>query len=236
MLSRPWHKVGHRGAPREFPANTLRSFQRAVERGCTMVECDIQQAADGVLVLAHDLHVTDAQGQHYAIAAETSDALARLDLGAGEGVPTLQALVDWAAGKCAVMADMKCEGGDIEAKVVQALSELPLDAKLVPGAGPESRARFRALDPTLPLSLSLGSREGLILLHERPFESVLAALDTQAVTWEHPLLTAERIAAFHAHHIRVFAWTVDAPDTMHRLLADGVDGLISNRVDLLENL
>src|SRR5579871_437416 len=143
-MMKPWHRVGHRGAPKAFPANTLRSFQRAWELGCSMVECDIRRSADGALVLAHDPHVTDTAGRTFEIAAQTAAALAALDLGAEEGVPTLQELVAWAQGRCAVMADMKCEGAEVETEVVEALAVLPVEAKLVPGAGAESRARFRA--------------------------------------------------------------------------------------------
>lgn len=229
-------RVGHRGAPREFPANTLRSFQRAAERGCEMVECDIRRAQDGVLVLAHDEHVTDSHGRQYVITEHSSERLAGLDLGAGEGVPTLQALVTWAADRCAIMADMKCEGEGVEERVVEALRPLPIEAKIVPGAGTESRRRFRALDESLPLSLSLGRWEGGLLLAAEGFERLLANLDTQAVTWEQPLLTRERIQALHERGLRVFAWTVDDIEVMQRLIADGVDGLISNRSDLLETL
>jgi glycerophosphoryl diester phosphodiesterase len=234
-MKREWHRVGHRGSPREFPANTMRSFRRAVERGCTMVECDVRQTADGVLMLAHDPDVTAADGQKYVVAEHTAATLAALDLGAGEGVPTLEELVAWAQGHCAVMADMKCEGGDIEANVVAALKPLPPDQKLVPGAGDESRRRFRALDPVLPLSLSL-DRHADIIVRASGFETLLATLDTQAVTWEHPLLNPARVAALHARHFEVYAWTVDDLPTMRRLLDAGVDGLISNRADLLQTL
>ncbi|HZP81592.1 MAG TPA: glycerophosphodiester phosphodiesterase [Chthonomonadaceae bacterium] len=228
-------RVGHRGAPREFPANTLRSFQRAVEHGCGMVECDIRQAADGELVLAHDPEAQDAQGRVFDIAEQTSAFLGALDLGAGEGVPTLAELVDWALGRCAVMADMKCEGGDVEARVVEALRPLPPSAKVVPGAGAASRLRFRALDPALPLSLSLSTDERA-LLERADLTAWLETLDLQAVTWEHPLLAPERIAACHARGLTVYAWTVDDLPTMRRLLSDGVDGIISNRPDLLAEL
>ena len=55
----------------------------------------------------------------------------------------------------AVMADMKCEGNGIEAQVAETLSLLPPLLKVVPGAGTESRRRFREADPALPLSLTL---------------------------------------------------------------------------------
>ena len=228
-------RVGHRGAPRVFPANTMRSFQHAIELGCTMVECDIRPAADGVLVLAHDPHVRAADGTVYELAAHTSRELAALDLGAGEGVPALTDLVSWAQGRCRVMADMKCEGDGIEARVAEALAPLSAANKIVPGADTQSRERFRACDPTLPLSFSLGGHAPDDLT-EAQFQTYLATLTTDAVTWQYPLLTADRIAALHSRSLRVFAWTVDDADTMRRLLADGVDGIISNRADLLVQL
>lgn len=230
-----WHRVGHRGAPHEFPANTLRSFQRAVEHGCTMVECDVRQAADGVLVLAHDGSVTDTAGQTFCITETESRRLQSLDLGAGEGVPTLIELVAWAKGQCAVMADMKCEGGSVEALVVETLAPLPIEAKLVPGTGEASRRRFRELDPALPLSLSLSLAEASQLEGDA-YPAWLDRLDTQAVTWQYPLLTSDRITALHRRGVSVYAWTVDDMDTMQHLLALNVDGIISNRADLLESI
>lgn len=200
-----------------------------------MVECDVQRASDGVLVLAHDAEVTDAHGRTYPIAEHTSTILHALDLGAGEGVPTLHELAAWAKGRCGVMADMKCEGGDVEAKVVAALSELPPEEKIVPGAGSLSRQRFRVLDPTLPLSFSMG------VPHNHPLQDIdldalMAAGNMDAVTWEYPLLDAARIADLHARGLRVYAWTVDDLPAMRALLDWGVDGIISNRADLLQAL
>ena len=46
-------------------------------------------------------------------------------------------------------------------------------------------------------------------------------------------MTRERVARLHARGIRVFAWTVDDPIVMQQLADAGVDGIISNRADLL---
>src|SRR5579871_4338888 len=101
VRSMGWLRVGHRGAPREFPGNTMRGFMRAVEYGCEMVECDVRQSGDGSLVLAHDPHVTDVTGKTYVLAEETAATLAAIDLGADQGVPALAELVAWASGRCA---------------------------------------------------------------------------------------------------------------------------------------
>lgn len=234
-MTRMFHRVGHRGAPLERPANTLKSFERAFALGCTMVECDIRVAKDGVLVLAHDESVADSAGNRYAISEHDSETLARLDLGAGEGVPTLQALVDWALGRCAVMADMKCEGDGVEERVAAILAALPPESKIVPGAGAESRAAFRHADKSLPLSLSLDASYDALIPAENLGEQV-AGLDVQAVTWQYPLLAPERITGLQAQGLQVFAWTVDDFDIQKRLRDWGVDGIISNRPDLLQQL
>jgi glycerophosphoryl diester phosphodiesterase len=204
----------------------MQGFAEAAALGCGMVECDIRLSADGALVLAHDPEVKAADGKRYAVADYSVAELAALDLGRGEGVPTLQQLVDWARGRCGVMADMKCEGGAVEEMVVEALRALPRESKIVPGAGPQSRRRFRSLDPSLPISLSIGPGE----LDD--FDALLPAIDTDAVTWHHTLLDAGRIAALHARGLVVYAWTVDDVDTMRRLIDAGADGIISNRADL----
>lgn len=226
--------VGHRGVPHAFPANTLRSFQEAAKLGCQMVECDVRQAADGALVLAHDPEVKDVHGRIYKIAEHTSEALAGIDLGAGEGVPRLEELVAWARGRVAVMADMKCEGGDIEERVVAALSPLSPTEKVVAGASGVSWACFRRLDPSLPLSLTLSRREES-LLQTRAFAEWLAELDTPAVTWEYPLLTPDRIEMLRAYGKRIYVWTVDEEPSMRHFYAL-VDGIITNRAERLKAL
>jgi glycerophosphoryl diester phosphodiesterase len=212
------------------PANTMAGFRLAAERGCEWVECDCRASKDGVVVLAHDPEVTDeAVGRTVRIDRTPAKALFALDLGAGEGVPTLAELSAWAAEHgIGVMADVKV--GGLEREIAEALSPLRQELKLVPGADDAGRARFRELFPDLPLSLTVSRTE------IAAFRSRLLTVDTEAVTLDYPIVTPGRIMALHARDIRVYAWTVDDLNTMYRLAAMGVDGIISNRPDLLAEL
>ncbi len=221
-------KIGHRGAPRVAPANTMASFRAAYELGCTWVECDCRPSADGVIMLAHDEHVTTVDGRRCIVRDHSLTELQALDLGNGEGVPTLQELVGWAIGRVGVMADVKEPGW--QRQIGEALEPLPPEQKVVPGADEEGRRRFRELFPLLPLSTSV-DRTAL-----PEIDGILARVDTEAVTPEHPLVTRERVDALHARGIRVYVWTVDDLDLMRRLAGFDVDGLISNRADLLGEL
>lgn len=51
--------IAHRGFSAEYPDNTLIAFQAAIDAGFTEVECDVQQTRDGVLVLCHDLDLSE---------------------------------------------------------------------------------------------------------------------------------------------------------------------------------
>lgn len=201
-----------------------------------MVECDIRLSKDGVLTLAHDEYVTDIFGTRFLLSEHTAEELGELDLGAGEGAPTLTQLVEDAHNVgFGIMADMKTEGNGVEAMVCDALAALPVEKKVVPGALAQSRTRFRAYNSNLPLSLTL-SAEQESLLGGEVFEKLVDSLDTEAVTWEYPLLTLDRIQTLQERGIQVYAWTVDSPPEMERLIAAGVDGIISNRCDLLLSL
>jgi len=206
----------------------MRSFQAAFKLACDWIECDCRASADGIIVLAHDPHVIDSSGARFEIAAHTAARLASLDLGSDEGVPSLDELVSWANGRVGIMADVKVDGWERE--IGEALSPLRPESRIVPGAGPDGRRRFREMFPDLAISTTVDRS------YESTFDELIAALDSDAVTPEYPMLTEERTARLHERGIKVYPWTVDDIESMHALIAMGADGIISNRADLLAKL
>lgn len=88
--------VAHRGLSAEEPENTLRSFRRAAEVGCDLLELDVHLSRDGVPVVIHDDtldRTTDGRGR---VVDRTLDELRRLDAGKGERIPTLAEVLEWA--------------------------------------------------------------------------------------------------------------------------------------------
>ena len=49
--------LGHRGANRRAPQNTIPAFQAAIDHGADGVEFDVQMSSDGVLVICHNFTV-----------------------------------------------------------------------------------------------------------------------------------------------------------------------------------
>ena len=227
------------------------AFERAIAIGVDMVETDLRLSRDGVLVLAHDaeirgkssLRVSAAaagcppQGWRDAASGETERelvvaehdlaALRALDLGGGERIATLAEALALIRDRCAIMIDLKGEG--FEAALVETIraSGVPDEQIVVPGGSDRSRAALRSLDARIPLSLSVDADWDARITPE-----FIAAIDTDAVTWEHPLITADRVARLHDRGLFVYSWTVDDLATMRRVIAAGVDGVITNRPEL----
>ena len=93
--------LGHRGANRRAPQNTVPAFRAAVEHGADGVEFDVQMSADGVLVICHNFTVDATSNGTGRIDELTFDELRALDFGswfsaefAGTQIPTLEEVLD----------------------------------------------------------------------------------------------------------------------------------------------
>jgi glycerophosphoryl diester phosphodiesterase len=223
-------RVGHRGAAAHAPGNSRASFERALAIGVDMIEVDVRRCRDGDLVLAHDATLPGPRGDVVVAEASLSD-LRALDLGGGERTLTLPEAIDLLRGRCALMIDLKGEGFERELVAAIRKGGLAPGEVVIPGGTEPSRRAIRALDPELPLSLSLDARAEAMLSPE-----FLDAIDTDAVTWQHPLITRSRVAHLRARGLTVYTWTVDDLATMRRVRDAGVDGIITNRPELFAEL
>lgn len=80
---------GHRGAPAEYPENTLAGFARAKELGVYGIELDVHLSKDGICVVCHDETLDRTTNATGAISDYTVAELRQVDAGNGEYVPTL---------------------------------------------------------------------------------------------------------------------------------------------------
>ena len=220
--------------------NTLAAFRHAVALGYTYLETDVHVTSDGVLLAFHDTvldRVTDRTG---SIATSTYAEVQRALIGGSEPVPTLDELFD-AFPDARFNIDLKSDGG------VPALAEFveqrgAWDRVLVGSFSPQRLAAFRRLTGhRVPTSAT-------------PIEVVVFRFvpSARVADW----LTRRRVAAFQIPHRRgrwtvasaglvrrahatgkhVHVWTIDDPEEMRALLDRGVDGLFTDRTDLLKDV
>lgn len=231
--------IAHRGAGRLAPENTLAAFALGVERGYRMAECDVTLSADGVPFLLHDARLERTTSGRGIAVKQRWERLALLDAGAwhgpayaGEALPSLEALAAFAQARgLALNLELKPGPGD-DARCGEFAAR---DAAcLWAGAGvpPPLLSSFSAL----ALAAARDAAPGLprALLFERLAPGSLAgaqALGCRAIVAHHGALDAAAIATAHAAGLRVLAYTVNDRGTADRLLAAGIDGLITDAVD-----
>ncbi len=216
-------RSGHRGAAGLAPPNTLASFERALEFGCTLLEMDVQRAADESIVLFHDDQMT-VDGVRYPFGSLTPVELRALPGGAN--LATLEEALARIGGRAAPLLDLK--GVGFEQQLADTVRAAGVERSLVCGKPLASLLATQAANPAIATSLTFDA-DALAALDA----AAVARIPTDAVTVDHRRLSPELLDWFHGQRITVIAWTVDLPERMRELIALGVDGITTNRPDLL---
>lgn len=235
--------IGHRGASAAAPQNTLAAFHQAIELGADGVELDAQLSADGVVVVMHDFVVettTDGAGR---VADKTLAELKALDAGskfshefAGERIPTLAQVFEAVKDKLLVNIELKdfdSFGGRLEAPVLEVVRKHAMEKRvLFSSFNPFVLRAVKRLAPDIPAGLLY--REDLAIHLRRAW--LAPFIPHEARHPRFPMVTEATLEWCHARGLRVNTWTVDEPAEMRRLIALGVDGIITNKPGVLRSV
>jgi glycerophosphoryl diester phosphodiesterase len=228
--------IAHRGASTLYPENTLRAFVAAAELGADMCEFDVRMTRDGEIVVIHDATVnrtTDGRGRVAAMSAAEIERLhAGVRFGAefrSERIPTL-AEVAAALGerRCGMDVELKARG--LEARVCEVLRGCgAIETTLVSSFDWDQLKIVVAQEPALRIAL-LGEKAAAILLE------AAAAVRAFAIAPRFDIADAALCAEAHRRGLAVYVWTVDDAPAMRRLIAAGVDGIMTNNPQRLREL
>ena len=241
----------HRGGAHLFPENTLQAFQAAArDHGCRFMELDVRATADGAPVVVHDADMARVAGRpatvHECTLAELQALNAAATFVSHEGlawpesavaVPTLESVLR-ALPDCIFSIDVKQSRPDCVPTVVD----------VVRGSGAAARVLIGAADwPTMRRIQTLAP-ELATFYARRSMVRFLLALYLGLLRWYTPphnslqvperafglrLVTPRLLRGARRLGLPVLVWTVNEPHAMRRLLALGVDGIITDRPDLL---
>ena len=222
--------------------NSLTAFQAAVDLGYRYVETDAHGTADGVAVALHDAaldRTTDARG---LVAQLPWDVVRRARIGGVEPVPRLEDLLGtWP--HLRVNVDVKADSG--VAPTAEAIERTGAHDRVCVTSFSAARRRATLARLSRPVATSAGTTEvagflaGARLRVPAIARAALRRVDALQVPVEQRGLTvvdARTVAAAHAAGRHVHVWTVNDPATMHRLLDLGVDGIVTDRADLLRDV
>jgi glycerophosphoryl diester phosphodiesterase len=244
----------HRGGAKVVPENTIEGFREGFAMGAEVVECDVHASAEGAIVVIHDAVVdrtTDGTGP---VDEKTVPELQRLDAAyrfsadggltfpwraKGVRIPTLEALYQ-AFPDAPFNIEIKGRRSGIEEAVFTQIEAAGATARtLVVSDSRGTISRFRRVSQGKVATAS-STVELLIywLLHvlhlgslyEPPFQALQAPEKFKGVL---PVVTRRFVRKAHDRGLRVDVWTIDDEAAMRRLLSFGVDGIMTDRPDVL---
>ncbi|OFW67792.1 MAG: hypothetical protein A2Z12_07670 [Actinobacteria bacterium RBG_16_68_21] len=238
-------RLAHRGSRLLWPENTMVAFQGAVDLGYRYLETDVHVSRDGEVVVFHDdglERLTDGRGKvwdHDWAYLRTLDAANHFDRANGYplrghrvAIPLLEEVL-LTFPDALLNIDLKQDG--VEGVVAGEIARLDAEERVLIGSFHDRRIRRFRRASAGRVATSAGPREVT-----RAMASAMAGrpvmVGADALQIPLRVATSRLVAAAHRGGKQVHVWTVNDPAEMRRLLDLGVDGLVSDRPDLLNEV
>lgn len=238
----PWpypRWIAHRGAGKLAPENTLAAFRVGAAHGYRMFECDVKLSSDDAPFLLHDATLERTTNGSGTAGALPWLALARLDAGrwhspgfAGEPLPTLEDIARYCLEhdyrlniEIKPTPGTEYHTGEVVAAAAARLWQGQPIPPLLTSFQPDALNGARSAAPELPRGLLLDR------LWTGWLETALI-LDCVAVVCQHELWDRSSLTQARSAGLRCLGYTVNDATTAGHLLDLGLDGLITDRIDL----
>jgi glycerophosphoryl diester phosphodiesterase len=234
-MRKPW-VIAHRGASGHTPENTLAAFERAVQLGAGFIETDLHLTRDAQFVAIHDATLERTTNGRGAVRDFTLAELRRLDAGMwfdreymGQRIPTLDEVLEFARKNDVIFyLEVKYDAAwGMHHSLVAALQKAENAARtIVISFDQTTLAALRRVDASVMMGL---------LADEPGPDYVKDALELGArqMCPQVSLITPDLVQRAHGADLQVATWTVNDAEAMRRVIAAGVDGIMTNFPDRL---
>ena len=228
--------TAHRGASADAPENTMAAFRKAIDDRTDWIELDVQEDANGEVIVAHDSDFKRIAGNPLKVWDSNLTLLADVDIGssfspefASERVPTLKQVLEECKGKAKVNIELKYYGHDValEEKVINIVEDQEMEDDIVimslslPGL-----QKVKSMRPNWTCGLLTAVKVGDL--------TRIQAADFFAVNGN--LATRKFIRAVHQNDKKVYAWTINDASLMSEMIGRGVDNIITDRPGLAKSV
>ena len=232
------HWIAHRGAGKLAPENTLAAFRLGASHGYRAFECDVKLSADGAPFLLHDATLERTTSGAGIASEKTWGQLSRLDAGrwhsntyAGEPLPRLDAIASYCMRNDFMLnIEIKPTPGDevqtgrVVAATAAGLWVQRADKPLLSSFSADALAAAKDAAPDLPRALLLDKLPG-------DWFATAQGLGCRAVVMNFSLMNAAVVKRLHDAGMQAMVYTVNDAGEARRLLALGIDGIITDAVD-----
>lgn len=231
----------HRGASAYYPENTMLSFQKAIEMGCTGIETDVQMTKDGVLVLMHDESVRRTTNGMGMVKDYTYSEISKLDAGSwksrkfkGVKVPAAEELFYYLRNKNIIL-NIELKTGmviyeGIEEKTIDMIYKYNMQNKVI-------LSSFNHYSLAKCKQISKEIKTGVLYMEGfyKPY-NYAKTLTADAIHPYYYAINEEVIKESQRAGIMVNVFTIDDEKDMKRFVQIGVNGIITNYPDKLKKV
>jgi len=229
--------VAHRGASGHAPENTLSAMKKAIEMNAEMSELDVQETADGEIILLHDGSLKRTSGVDKNIWETNYADLKDLDVGAwfseeykNEPIPTMKEVIDLVKGKMRINIELKANKhekmlAERTLKIIEANNFI--DQVIFTSFKFAEADRIRELNPKAKVGYIFG---------RLPKDVDVFTADIDLLSVNIKSVDAEFMKKAKANYKEVHVWTVNEPKDMKRMIELDVDAIITNYPDVLRKV
>lgn len=224
--------ISHKGAGNYAPANTLKAIQKAIDLKADFVEIDVHKTKDQQIVLIHDAKLKNSSGKYEFVKEMTLEQIKKFDVEEGEKIPTLEEVISISKNKINLQVEIKAEG--LTDNLVKLLrSEDLIKSSIISSFSLVELIKLKRIAPNLKIGYLLPAEMKRIQLIKR---NTIKAFnnDFYAIHPHFSIINKEILDYSKDYNLAVYAWTVNDAYIMKNLIRLGVNGIITDEIDLLK--
>ncbi|MGB5705711.1 MAG: glycerophosphodiester phosphodiesterase [Arenicellales bacterium] len=224
--------AAHRGASGTAPENTLAAVNQAIEDRADWIEIDVQETADGEVVVIHDSDFMKLAGIDLKVWDGAFEEIRNIDVGSwfdprfdDQRVPTLAEVLKASRGKARVLIELKYYGHaqQLEQRVIDIVEATEMTPNVaIMSLEYSGILKIRALRPDWTVGLLSATAIG-----------DLTQFDTDFLAASKGMVTPNFVRGAHDAGKEVFVWTINDPISLFRMLVYGVDGVITDEPEMI---
>lgn len=218
--------IAHRGASAYEPENTLKAIRRALELHANMIEVDVRLSKDGYIIVIHDESVDRTTNGKGYVKDLMLEELKKLDAGKGERIPTLQEVINVVRKRAPLIIEIKVL--NIEDSVVRMIEKEGIENEvIITSFNHPILRRIKELNQIIKTG---------VIFKCHPVRSADLALNAHADSLfpEHKYISKEMVKEAHKYDLEIYPWTIDDLDRVNQLIEIDVDGIVTNKPDILK--
>lgn len=227
-LGNPVEVTAHRGYSAAYPENTIPAFKGAIQVGADWAELDVQQTADGEVIVMHDSNLKRTTGLDKEVWQVTWDEIKDLDNGSWFDkkyqtvrIPTLEEVLKVCRGKIHLNIEIKPSGHDkdLEEQVAKLLKKYHMrDTCVVSSLKYDSLRKIKEADDSIETayitSVSYGNFTDLEYADGYSVESTL--------------LSKSSVNKAQKAGKQIYVWTVNSEERLEKVVGMGIDNVITD--------